>query len=132
MNTGIQRSGATPNCASTTTAPSGEESTGKPQFRKDLTEIVAAHHVPYAAQASIGYWKDLVKKAQKAFSVEGPAFLNVLSSCHRGWRFDQSRSVEMAKLAVDTCFWPLYEVENGEHRITRKPKEKKNGETDSR
>jgi pyruvate ferredoxin oxidoreductase beta subunit len=124
MNTGIQRSGATPSCASTTTAPAGRESTGKPQFRKDLTAIVAGHHIPYAAQASIGYWKDLVSKAEKAFAVKGPAFLNIMSPCHRGWRFKQNDTVEIAKLAVDTCFWPLYEVENDEYRLTHKPKEK--------
>jgi pyruvate ferredoxin oxidoreductase beta subunit len=125
MNTGIQRSGATPRCASTTTAPSGSQSAGKPQFRKDLTAIVAAHDIPYAAQATIGYWSDLVRKAEKAFHTEGPAFLNVLAPCHRGWRFQQVDTVKMGKLAADSCLWPLYEVENGEHRITRKPRDKK-------
>ncbi|MFW6137560.1 MAG: thiamine pyrophosphate-dependent enzyme [Spirochaetota bacterium] len=124
MNTGIQRSGATPTGASTTTAPAGKQSPGKTQLRKDLTAIVAAHNIPYAAQATIGYWNDLVKKAQKAFQVEGPAFLNVLAMCHRGWRFKQEDTITISKLAVQTCFWPLYEVENGEYTLTYKPRKK--------
>ncbi len=125
MNTGIQRSGATPAGASTTTAPAGGASYGKPQFRKNLTEIIAAHNIPYAAQASIGYWKDLVKKAERAFEAKGPAFLNVLSMCHRGWRFNPEDAVRIGKLAVQTCFWPLYEVAEGRHRLTRKAPKKR-------
>lgn len=97
MNTGIQRSGATPAGASTTTAPAGEKSFGKPQFRKDLTQIIAAHNIPYAAQATISNWKDLIQKSEKAFETKGPAFLNVLSMCHRGWRFKQQDTVKIAK-----------------------------------
>ena len=126
MNTGIQRSGATPTGASTTTAPAGKVSFGKPQIRKDLTAIVAAHRIPYVAQCSISNWNDLVTKSQKAFAAEGPAFLNVLSLCHRGWRYPQENGVAIAKLAVETCFWPLYEIENGKkYKINYKPKEKK-------
>jgi pyruvate ferredoxin oxidoreductase beta subunit len=124
MNTGIQRSGATPVGASTTTAPAGKKSYGKPQLRKDLTEIVAAHNIPYVAQGTIGHWRDLVKKSQKAFAAEGPAFLNVLAMCHRGWRHNQEDTIAISKLAMDTCFWPLYEVENGEYRLTYKPRKK--------
>ncbi len=125
-NTGIQRSGATPYGASTTTAPAGKVSYGKLQKRKDLTAICAAHNIPYAAQASISHWKDLIEKSQKAFAVEGPAFINILSMCHRGWRFPQADTVKIAKLSVDTCFWPIYEIENGEKlTINYKPKEKK-------
>ncbi|MDR0888638.1 MAG: hypothetical protein LBM21_01930, partial [Coriobacteriales bacterium] len=86
MNTGIQRSSATPRYAWATTSEVGSELMGKQQKRKDLTSIVAAHHIPYAAQASIGNWQDLVKKSEKAFAVEGPAFINVLAPCPRGWR----------------------------------------------
>ena len=125
MNTGIQRSSATPTGASTTTAPAGKESYGKPQMRKDLTAIVAAHNVPYAAQASVSNWNDLVTKSQKAFAVEGPAFLNVLAPCHRGWRYNPADTVKIAKLAVDTGFWPLIEFEKGIWRFTYKPKERK-------
>jgi len=125
MNTGTQRSGATPLGASTTTAPAGKESYGKSQTRKDLTAIVAAHNIPYVAQASISHWNDLVTKSQKAFSVEGPAFLNVLAVCNRGWRSKPEQSIAIAKLAVDTGFWPLIEVENGTWRFTFKPKQRK-------
>jgi len=125
MNTGIQRSSATPMFANTTTAPAGKAVPGKPQWRKDLTEIVVAHNIPYAAQASVSHWRDLMRKVQKALEVDGPAFINVLSPCPRGWRHDPSKSVEIARLAVQTCYWPLYEVENGRYKITVKPKEKK-------
>lgn len=126
MNTGAQRSSATPCGASTTTAPAGEQSSGKIQHRKDLTAICAAHKIPYAAQASISNWKDLIEKSQKAFAVEGPAFLNVLSVCHRGWIIPQETSINIAKLAVETGFWNLYEIENGEkYTVNYKPKTKK-------
>lgn len=126
MNTGIQRSGATPRGANTTTAPAGKKITiGKPQLRKDLTAIVAAHHIPYVAQACPSYWNDLIKKAQKAFSVDGPAFLNILTPCPRGWRHDPEDTIEIGKLAVQTCVWPLYEIVDGKMQLTYKPKEKK-------
>ncbi|MCQ9208233.1 MAG: thiamine pyrophosphate-dependent enzyme [Omnitrophica bacterium] len=125
MNTGTQRSSATPYGASTTTAPAGKVIPGKVQFRKDLTAIVAAHRIPYVAQATISNWNDLITKSQKAFAVEGPAFLNVFSPCHRGWHYPQENTVEIAKLAVETGFWPLIEVENGIWRFTYKPKQRK-------
>ena len=124
-NTGIQRSGATPKGASTTTAPAGKASFGKQQFRKDLTSIVAAHKIPYVAQASASSWNDLVTKSEKAFKVDGPAFLNVISMCHRGWRFPQEKTIEISKLAVETGFWPLIEIENGNWKFTYKPKQRK-------
>ncbi|MBU1061930.1 MAG: pyruvate ferredoxin oxidoreductase [Candidatus Omnitrophica bacterium] len=125
MNTGIQRSGATPKGASTTTAPAGKASYGKPQLRKDLTSIVAAHRIPYVAQGAVSHWNDLVTKSQKAFSTNGPAFLNVIAMCHRGWRFPQEDTIQVSKLAVETGFWPLIEVENGQWRFTYKPKERR-------
>ena len=125
MNTGIQRSSATPYGASTNTAPAGTCSFGKPQYRKDLTMIMGAHHVPYAAQASIGFYNDLIKKSEKAFAVDGPAFLLLFAPCPRGWIFPGNKTVEIAKLAVETCFWPLYEIENGVFRLTRKVPDKK-------
>ena len=125
-NTGIQRSSATPKGASTTTAPAGKVSYGKPQSRKDLTAIVAAHNIPYTAQACIWPWNDLVTKSQKAFAVKsGPSFLNVLSLCHRGWRYPEKDAVQVSKLAVETGYWPLIEIENGVWRFTYKPKERK-------
>lgn len=122
-NTGIQRSSATPKGAATTTAPAGEVIPGKTQFQKDLTGIMAAHRIPYAAQASPSHWNDLITKVQKALSIEGPKFINILSPCPPGWGYEPSKTIEMAKMAVETCFWPLYEVENGVWKITYKPKE---------
>ncbi|GAB4290889.1 MAG: thiamine pyrophosphate-dependent enzyme [Coriobacteriia bacterium] len=120
MNTGIQRSSATPKGAWATTAQVGAAQQGKVQGRKDLTQIMAAHNIPYVAQASISHWKDLTSKAEKAFAVEGPAFLNVFAPCPRGWRLAYNKSVEISKIAVQTGFWPLYEVEDGVWRQTVK------------
>lgn len=124
MNTGIQRSSATPKGASTTTEPAGKEKVGKERKRKNLTEIVAAHDIPYVGQASISNLMDLSDKAEKAFSKDGPTFLNVLSTCQLGWRIPEEKSVEVAQKGVDTCFWPLYEVDEGEYNITYEPREK--------
>jgi pyruvate ferredoxin oxidoreductase beta subunit len=125
MNTGIQRSSATPKGAWATTSEVGDAIPGKEQRRKDLTAIMAAHDIPYVAQASIAYWRDLVVKAEKAFAVEGPAFLNIFAPCPRGWRAPYNMSVELAKLAVETGFWPLYEVEDGEWKCTKKVRDRK-------
>ncbi len=125
MNTGTQRSSATPKGASTTTAPAGKASYGKTQLRKDLTSIVAAHRIPYAAQGSASHWNDLITKAEKAFKADGPAFLNVISMCNRGWQHPPEDTIEVSKLAVETGFWPLIEIENGVWRFTYKPKERK-------
>ncbi|HUT03731.1 MAG TPA: thiamine pyrophosphate-dependent enzyme [bacterium] len=124
MNTGIQRSGATPFRADTTTCPAGKLIPGKPEHRKDLTAIIAAHHIPYVAQCSPHDWRDVFSKAQKAYAADGPAFLNVLSTCHRGWRLPMNRSLEVLKMAVETRFWPLFEVVDDKWKITYKPKEK--------
>jgi pyruvate ferredoxin oxidoreductase beta subunit len=125
MNTGIQRSSATPLGAETTTCPAGTNMPGKIQVGKNLTRIMAAHDIPYAAQASISNWLDLMKKVRKAHSIKGPKFMNILSPCNRGWRSRTDDAILLSRLAVDTYYWPLYEVENGVTRITFKPKEKK-------
>ena len=125
MNTGIQRSSATPRGASTTTSPAGSVIPGKLQWRKPLTEIIAAHNIPYVAQASPSHWRDLMGKARKAAAANGPSFMNVLSDCNRGWRHPTETSIEITKLAVDTCYWPLFEVENGVWKLSYKPREKK-------
>jgi pyruvate ferredoxin oxidoreductase beta subunit len=125
MNTGIQRSSATPFGADTTTNPAGSVIPGKLQKRKDLTKIMAAHNIPYTAQASPAHWSDLIKKVRKAFEIKGPKFMNVISPCNRGWRSRTDDAILLSRLAVNTCYWPLYEVENGVTRITLKPKEKK-------
>ena len=124
MNTGIQRSGATPRAAETTTSPVGKAKQGKQQFRKDLTEIMAAHHIPYVAQAAPSNWNDLVTKVQKALAVEGPAFINILMPCRLGWAYQPQYGMQMARDAISSCYWPLYEVENGKYKINVKPKEK--------
>lgn len=125
MNTGIQRSSATPKYSDTTTSPSGDVVPGKQQFKKDLTMVMANHHLPYVAQtAPFGNFKDITEKAQKAIYKKGPAFINVLAPCPRGWRYDTPDLMAIIKLATDTCFWPLYEVEDGKLTITYKPKEK--------
>jgi pyruvate ferredoxin oxidoreductase beta subunit len=85
---------------------------------------MAAHNIPYVAQASPHNWRDLMQKVRKATAVDGPAFMNVLASCNRGWRHDPKDTLEIHRLAVDTCMWPLYEVVEGEWRLTYKPKEK--------
>ncbi|SJZ77030.1 pyruvate ferredoxin oxidoreductase beta subunit [Cetobacterium ceti] len=125
MNTGIQRSSATPQYADTTTTPVGKESEGKVQTRKDLTDIMAAHHIPYAAQTTfMGNFKDIHDKAEKAIYTKGAAFLNVLAPCPRGWKYKTEEMMEICKLAVDTCYWPLFEVINGEWKLSYKPKTK--------
>jgi pyruvate ferredoxin oxidoreductase beta subunit len=124
MNTGIQRSSATPHGANTTTSPAGKVIPGKQGYRKDLTAIMAAHDIPYVAQAAPSQWRDLMQKTRKAIDCGGPAFMNVLSSCNRGWRHGTDETIEITQLALDTCYWPLFEVEDGEWHLTYKPKEK--------
>jgi pyruvate ferredoxin oxidoreductase beta subunit len=121
MNTGFQRSGATPEGAWTTTSPVGEESAGKLQHRKNLTEIMVAHGLQYVAQASPHDPRDLVRKAAKALATDGPTFLNILAPCPRGWRSDGAESIDLAREAVNSCYWPLFEVEDGEYRLTYRP-----------
>jgi len=125
MNTGIQRSSATPRGADTTTRPAGSVIPGKTEPRKNLTRIMAAHDIPYAAQASPSHWMDLMKKVKKAFEIKGPKFMNIISPCNRGWRSRTDDSIMLSRLAVDTCYWPLYEIEDGVTKITFTPKEKK-------
>lgn len=118
MNTGIQRSSATPHGAWATTSEVGSVQQGKQQRRKDLTSIMAAHHIPYVAQASISNWRDLVNKAEKAFNTDGPAFIDVMAPCPRGWRIKSDETVEIARLAVETGFWPLFEIDHGVWKMT--------------
>ncbi len=124
-NTGGQRSAATPLGASTTTEPAGRDSAGKSRPRKDLTRIMAAHKIPYAAQGNPARWQDLYQKARRAFTTDGPAFLNVLTLCPTEWKYDESQGVKMLQLALDTCVWPIYEVVEGKYRITYRPRAKK-------
>ncbi|MBE5942272.1 MAG: pyruvate ferredoxin oxidoreductase [Lachnospiraceae bacterium] len=125
MNTGIQRSSATPMYADTTTTPVGSESNGKMQNRKDLAAIIAAHDVPYVGQSTLlGNFKDLHTKAEKAIYTPGAAFLNVMAPCPRGWRYPTEDIMEICKLGVETCYWPLFEVEHGKWILNYEPKKK--------
>ena len=125
MNTGIQRSSATPMYADTTTTPVGTESNGKMQNRKDLAAIIAAHDIPYVGQSTLlGNFKDLHTKAEKAIYTPGAAFLNVMAPCPRGWRYPTEDIMEICKLGVETCYWPLFEVENGKWILNYEPKKK--------
>jgi pyruvate ferredoxin oxidoreductase beta subunit len=123
MNTGSQRSGATPFGASTTTSPAGLESFGKAQQRKDMTAIAVAHGIPYAAQAAGCDWYDLARKAERAATADGPAFLNVLTDCPLGWGHEPRLAQQVLRAAVDSRFWPLYEVDEGRYRLTYEPAE---------
>ena len=125
MNTGIQRSSSTPRFANATTTPSGRESTGKQQNKKDLTAIMVAHGVPYVAQTTfVGSMKDLHKKANRAIYTPGPAFVNIMAPCPRGWQYPSHLLPEICKMAVETCVWPLFEVVEGEWFLTYEPKKK--------
>ena len=125
MNTGTQRSSSTPHFADTTTSPAGKSIQGKSQPRKDLAEIMVKHGIPYVAQTALfGNMKDIHEKAEKAIYTEGPTFLSVFSPCPRGWGYNTEDLVQIEKLAIDTCFWPIYEVENGVYKVNYKPAKK--------
>ena len=125
MNTGIQRSSATPRFANATTTPSGTVSFGKKQNKKDLTAILVAHGVPYVAQTTfVGSFKDFHKKANRAIYTPGPAFVNIMAPCPRGWQYSSELLPEICKMAVETCVWPLFEVVEGEYHLTDEPKKK--------
>ncbi len=123
-NTGVQRSGATPYGASTTTSPAGKKSIGKQQFKKPIAEIIAAHRIPYVASASVACPADMIKKVKKAFEKQ-PSFLHIHCPCPTGWKFDSSKTIQIAKKAVETGMWILYEFEDGQFRITKRLTEKK-------
>jgi len=118
MNTGIQRSGGTPYGASTTTSQAGKAVPGKLEQKKPIADIMVAHDMPYVATASPYYWKDLIMKARKGIEVNGPAFLHVFAPCPRGWRSEPSKSIELSRLAVETCVFPLWEAINGEYQLS--------------
>ncbi|GAB6946570.1 pyruvate synthase subunit PorB [Vulcanisaeta sp. JCM 16161] len=119
MNTGIQRSGGTPHFAWTTTSPVGSKLRGKVQRKKDIMSIVMGHHIPYAATANIAYPIDLANKVKTALDYldEGPAFIHVLAPCPPGWRYPEEMTVEIARLATETGYFPLYEWDHGRIRF---------------
>jgi len=118
MNTGIQRSSSTPYGAWTTTAPVGKKSIGQMTWKKNMPEIAVAHRIPYVATACPSYPFDLMDKVKKGAEIEGPAYVHILSPCPTGWRCQPNLSIELGRLAVETGVFPLYEVINGEYRLS--------------
>ena len=118
MNTGIQRSSATPFGAATTTSPVGKVQMGQITWKKNMPAIAAAHNIPYVATACPSYPIDLVQKVKKAADIEGPAYVHILSVCPTGWRSAPELSIRLGRLAVETGIFPLYEVERGQYRLS--------------
>ena len=125
MNTGIQRSGATPYGATTTTSPSGSASFGEDKPKKNMPMIMAAHGIPYVATASIAYPEDFVNKVKKAAETKGPAYIHLHQPCTTGWGFASDKTIEIGRLAVETGSWILYEIVDGKFEITYRPEERK-------
>jgi pyruvate/2-oxoacid:ferredoxin oxidoreductase beta subunit len=119
MNTGIQKSGLTPFGAWTTTTPLGKEAP-----KKDIPMIMAQHHIPYVATASVAYPRDLKAKFEKAKGIQGFKYIHTVIPCPTGWRFNPAKSVEMVRLGVQTWAWPLYEIEGGVLKLSLKPKQR--------
>jgi pyruvate ferredoxin oxidoreductase beta subunit len=124
MNTGYQRSGLTPLDARTTTSPPGVGSWGNRTRKKNLPEIATAHRVPYVATAVVSEPRDLMRKVQKAMQVKGPSYLQVLVPCVPGWGIDTNLSLEVARLAMQTCLFPVFEMVEGEVVTVKQVKEK--------
>jgi pyruvate ferredoxin oxidoreductase beta subunit len=120
MNTGVQRSSCTPYGAMTTTSPPGEKSIGQVTWKKNMPAIAVAHNIPYVATASPAYFLDLMNKVKKAALVKGPAYIHIYSPCPTGWGSAPERSIEFAKLVVETKVFPLYEVIEGRYIMSRK------------
>ena len=121
MNTGIQRSSATPYGASTTTAPAGKESIGQVTWNKNLPAIAAAHDIPYVATACPSYPFDLMDKVARGAEINGPAYVHILSVCPTGWRSSPELAIEVGRLAVQTGIFPLYEIEDGKYKLNVSP-----------
>ena len=121
MNTGIQRSSATPYGATTTTTPAGKTSIGQYTWKKNLPAIAAAHDIPYVATACPSHFRDLMNKVKKGMDVQGPAYIQILSPCPTGWRCPTDNAIEVGRLAVQSGMFPLYEVENGKYKLNYNP-----------
>ena len=120
MNTGIQRSGSTPAGAWTTTTPVGGGAHGKAETKKDVMGIVVAHRPAYAATVNPAFPEDFVRKVEKARGIAGPRFLHVFAPCPPGWKYSSEQTIAIGRLATDSGLFPLYEVEEGRYRITRR------------
>ena len=121
MNTGVQRSSATPFGASTTTSPAGKRSMGQMTWKKNLPAIAAAHDIPYVATACPSYPFDMIAKVEKAMKVKGPAYLHILAVCPTGWRSPTNTTINLGRLAVRTGIFPLYEIEQGKYKLNVDP-----------
>jgi pyruvate ferredoxin oxidoreductase beta subunit len=128
MNTGVRRSSCTPYGAMTTTSPPGSKSFGQVTWKKNVPAIAVAHNIPYVATASPAYFLDLMNKVKKAALVNGPAYVHIYSPCPTGWGSTGERSIQFAKLAVDSKVFPLYEVIEGRYVLSRKITKPKNVE----
>ena len=117
MNTGIQRSSATPFGAATTTSPPGSRSMGQVTRKKNMPAIVAAHDIPYVATACHSYPFDLMAKVAKGATIKGPAYVQILSVCPTGWGCASNLAIKIGRLAVQTRMFPLYEIENGQYKL---------------
>lgn len=124
MNTGIQRSGSTPLYGSTTTSPAGKKSFGNENIKKNALKIASAHDIPYVASASVAYPDNLIKKVSKATNIEGPCYIQIHAPCPTGWGHEGNISVKLARLAVETGLWVLFEQENGEIKNVKKIKDR--------
>jgi pyruvate ferredoxin oxidoreductase beta subunit len=118
MNTGIQRSSATPFGAATTTSPAGKVRQGQFSWKKDMPAIAVAHNIPYVATACPSYPFDLMDKVKKALNAPGPAYIHIFSVCPTGWRCPGDLTIRIGRLAVETGVFPLYEVENGLYKLS--------------
>jgi pyruvate ferredoxin oxidoreductase beta subunit len=124
MNTGNQRSGATPKYARTSTNPVGPKSRGKPRPKKNIPFIFAAHYVPFVGTASVGFPEDLIAKVNYMKSIKGFRLLIIQSPCPVGWRYDPAKTIEIARAGVQSGLWPLYEILNGTtFKLNYKPRE---------
>ncbi len=125
MNTGVQRSGSTPYGATTTTSPKGKNSFGEDKVKKNIPMIMAAQGVPYVATASIAYPEDFMKKVKKAAELDGPAYIHLNQPCTTGWGYPAEKTIELGRLGVETGFWILYEIEDGDFKVTYRPSQRK-------
>jgi pyruvate ferredoxin oxidoreductase beta subunit len=125
MNTGIQRSSATPFGASTTTSPAGKAKSGQMSWKKNMPEIAVAHNIPYVATACPSYPFDLIEKVKKGLAAKGPAYIHIMSVCPTGWRCDTEITIMLGRLAVETGIFPLFEVENGKYKMSLVPEKLK-------